>query len=70
MGDFRVGNTSPIPPYGQEPSNTDSRKKDRRPKDPTSEQADEDVVVISGQTGDAEAVVDYYAPSLPDEEPE
>jgi hypothetical protein len=70
VDDFRVGSTSPNTPYGQERSNTDGRKKDKRPRDPASEQADEDIVAISGQSCDNQAVEDYYTPSHRDDEPE
>ena len=70
MGDFRVGSTSAITPYGQEPSNTDSRKKDKRQGHAAADQTGEDTVTISGEIGDSEAVVDYYTPSQRDEEPE
>jgi hypothetical protein len=70
VGDFRVGSISSITPYGQEQSGKDSRKKDKRQRDPAADQGAEDIVAISGQAGDNEAVVDYYTPSRPDEEPE
>jgi hypothetical protein len=70
MDDFRVGSIFSNTPYGQEKSNADRRKKDKQPKDLAPEQADEDIVAISGQAADNEAVVDYYSPSRRDEEPE
>jgi hypothetical protein len=70
VDDFRVGSTSSITPYGQEQSNTDGRKKDKRQRDPSTDQETEDIVAISGQATDSEAVVDYYIPSRRDEEPE
>jgi hypothetical protein len=70
VDEFRVGSILSHTPYGQEKSNTDRRKKDKLPRDPAPEQADEDIVAISGQTADSEAVVDYYTPSRRDEEPE
>jgi hypothetical protein len=70
MDDFRIGSISPNTPYGQDPSKTAGRKKDKRPKDPSPEQTEDDVVRISGQADDAEAVEDYYTPSQHNEEPE
>ena len=70
MDDFKVGSTSPLTPYGQERSDTDSRKKEKRHRDPSADQSVEDIVAISGQTADNEAAMDYYTPTHPDDEAE
>jgi hypothetical protein len=70
MDDFRVGSISSNIPYGQDPSKTAGRKKDKRPKGASPEQAEDDLAPTSGQADNGEAAEDYYVPSQHNEEPE
>ena len=66
MEDFKINPASANLPYGEAPLQVTDRKRDRRPRERTPEQGEDDVV-LSGDTEGAEVVKDYYVPSRPDE---
>jgi len=66
MEDFKINPTSANLPYGEGTFQVTDRKRDRRPRERTPEQGEDDVV-LSGDAEDTEAIEDYYVPSRPNE---